>query len=500
MVRIIPALKYKIKNLFSEKTDFTLTSLHEQLNDYEYEIDADTYDDLLLPQFEKKYNKTFTTCGDEVFNHWLRSIKSKEQITALQSDISSLSASPHTAKIEKYLKKIGKQFRGNLTCDLWNGFNIKFWVIDNFYQLYALNILLSFCIFLLNTKILFLPAAFFCIFNLILFVLTNGKISRISGSIHYFLTVCVRLNKILKKTNIKLSIPVPNLREIIKVGGHSFLFRDGFGNTAGDIISLLLDYLRTFFCLELFAYKKVSKIVYKNRDELRRVIYFTGYLDCLLNTVRIMENSETVLSAVAENSSIEFLEIKHPLIEGSVGQSKNLERGVIITGLNMAGKTTFMKSLGLNQLLATSFGFAFAQSYSTRVLSILTSLKINDDILKSQSRYYAEAKRLSSIRERINAQPCLCLIDEILSGTNSDDRIYGATLILKEFASSSKSIILAATHDLSIAENLKELYDLAYFDGEIQDDKLIFDYMLKNGIVSKKNGLLILKLMGIAID
>jgi len=500
MVKTLSALKYTISNLFSEKSDFTLTSLHEQLYDYTYEIDANTYDDLLLPQFEKQYNKTFTSCGDEVFNHWLRSIKSKDQIRTLQTDISSLSDSPHTAKIEKYLKKIGKQFRGNLTSDLWNGFSIKFWVIDKFYLLYTVNILLSFCVFLLNTQVLFFPIAFFFIFNLILFIFTNGKISRISGSIHYFLTVCVRLNKILKKTSIKLSIPVPDLREIIKLGGSSFLFRDGFGNPAGDIISIILDYLRTFFCLELFAYKKASKIVNKNRDELRKVIYFTGYLDCLLNTVRIMENNETVLSTITENYSIEFLEMKHPLIEGSVGQSKNLERGVIITGLNMAGKTTFMKSLGLNQLLATSFGFTFAKNYTTGILSILTSLKINDDILKSQSRYYAEAKRLSFIKEHISALPCLCLIDEILSGTNSDDRIYGASLILKEFASNPQSIIIAATHDSTIAENLKNLYDLVYFDGEIQDDKLIFDYMLKDGIVSKKNGLLILKLLGIAID
>ena len=192
--------------------------------------------------------------------------------------------------------------------------------------------------------------------------------------------------------------------------------------------------------------------------------------------------------------------MKHPLIEGSVGQSKKLERGLIVTGLNMAGKTTFMKSLGLNQLLATSFAFAFAKNYSTTVLSILTSLKINDDILKSQSRYYAEAKRLSFIKEHISAHPCLCLIDEILSGTNSDDRIYGATLILKEFASNPQSFIIAATHDSTIAENATNLYDLVYFDGEIQDDKLIFDYVLKDGIVTKKNGLLILKLLGITID
>ena len=77
MVKTLSALKYTISNLFSEKSDFTLTSLHEQLYDYKYEIDANTYEDLLLPQFEKQYNKTFTSCGDEVFNHWLRSIKSK---------------------------------------------------------------------------------------------------------------------------------------------------------------------------------------------------------------------------------------------------------------------------------------------------------------------------------------------------------------------------------------------------------------------------------------
>ena len=91
---------------------------------------------------------------------------------------------------------------------------------------------------------------------------------------------------------------------------------------------------------------------------------------------------------------------------------------------------------------------------------------------------------------------CLCLIDEILSGTNSEERIYGSTRILNEFAK-NESVLIAATHDTQIAENICSEYAPVYFDGEIDNDKIKFDYKIKEGIVSKKNGLLLLKLLGL---
>ena len=188
--------------------------------------------------------------------------------------------------------------------------------------------------------------------------------------------------------------------------------------------------------------------------------------------------------------------MKQPLVENSVPQTKKISTSLIITGLNMSGKTTFMKSLGLNQLLATSFGFCFAKKYETSVLDILSSITINDELLNGKSRYYAEAERLLLIKQKLNDHDCLCLIDEILSGTNSDDRIYGSTEILREFTKTS-SLIIAATHDIQIANNLTNLYEPVYFDGEIQGNRIEFDYLIKSGIVSKKNGLLILKLLGI---
>lgn len=188
--------------------------------------------------------------------------------------------------------------------------------------------------------------------------------------------------------------------------------------------------------------------------------------------------------------------MKHPLLENSIGQTKEITTNLIVTGLNMSGKTTFMKSLGLNQLLATSFGFCFAERYEAPVLDVLSSISINDALLNGKSRYYAEAERLLVIKQKIQDHQCLCLIDEILSGTNSDERIYGSTKILKDFAK-SKSFLIAATHDTQIAEDLNSLYEPVYFDGEIEGDRIKFDYTIKQGIVSKRNGLLILKLLGV---
>jgi len=471
-------------------------SLHDTLNDQLYRIDEITASDLQLADFEERYDNCITTCGSDLFHHWLYSIKNKEETETIQKDMTTISDSDLLSPLQFLLTKYsGKQKEGCLVRDLWNGFSIQHKLIDNFYLFFFCNIIINTALSILFRKYLVVFILLFLIVNFVFFLITNKYVSHVSASLGYFFSLCNTLRKIDKKTNLKISIPIPDYKKFNKLIKYSFFFKQGIGGpSSGDIVSILIDYLRVFFAFELFSFKKVEKAVLANQKEIQNIYLYIGYIDCLINSINIQKDNQCCLASLSEKTAIKFENIRHPLVENPQGQTRNIQNNLIITGLNMSGKTTFMKAVGINQILGTSFGFCFADSYETCITDILSSICINDSLLNGKSRYYAEAERLVYIKKMIKTHTCLCLIDEILSGTNSEERIEGSTKILTDFAAFN-SILIAATHDTQIATNLAEKYSPVYFDGEIQNDRIIFDYKLKDGIVSKKNGLLILKLL-----
>lgn len=486
------------KNMAS-KLNFENKKLKEVLSDSKYNMDEITASDLLTNDFKESFDQTITSCGESLFDYWIHSIKTKEQIKNIQNDMQKLSAI-NKNKITDYLKKyVGKQNTGNFIRDIWNGFSISHWIIKNYYPLELLNYIFLISLSILFPAKIFLFAILFFMFNMIMYFFTNKHINHITSSVGYFFNLIHVINKIDKKVKDfpTLSIEKPNVNKFKRIEKYYLFFKKGIGGPdSSDLISTLIDYWRIFLGMELFAFKRTEHRILANIEDVRKVYLYVGYIDLLFNNLNIMDEYETCFSKIVDEEKINFEELNHPLVENSISQTKNINSNFIITGLNMSGKTTFMKSLGLNQLLATSFGFAFAKKYECPVLDILSSICINDELLKGKSRYYAEAERLIEIKEKIKEHKCLCLIDEILSGTNSDERIFGSTKILNDFANYN-SILIAATHDIQIAQSLEGKYKPIYFDGEIEGDKIIFDYVIKDGIVSKRNGLLILKLLGI---
>lgn len=489
-----------LQKIFKSKVDYCRVSLHDVLKDELYRIDDITAQDLMLEDFEKKYNHTITSCGSNLFNHWLYTIKDRQQVIQLQKDMQTLCADASFDYIKHCLKKyVGKQKLNNFVRDLWNGFSIYNFVINNFFCLYLFNITLNIALSLFFTKYIAAFIVLFFLLNFLMFLATNRFISHVTSSIGYFLSICYALKKISKKTDLNLLNKTPDYKKFSSLSFYAVFFKDGTGGpSSGDIFSILLDYLRIFFAMELFSFKMVEKTILNNLELVREIYLYTGYIDCLINSDSIIKKCNCCLTEFNEKSrtSIDFENLKNPFIDDCTGQSRSIDRSIIITGLNMSGKTSFMKSVALNQIIATSFGFAFADRYSTQTVDVVSSICINDQLLEGKSRYYAEAERLMNLKETISSHKCLCVIDEILSGTNSEERIFGSTKILLDFAKSD-SLLIAATHDLQIADNIKETYCPVYFDGETVGSRIIFDYVIKDGIVSKKNGLLILKLLGL---
>jgi hypothetical protein len=178
------------------------------------------------------------------------------------------------------------------------------------------------------------------------------------------------------------------------------------------------------------------------------------------------------------------------------------EELMLITGSNMAGKSTYLRSIGVNTVLAMAGAPVCATSFSLSPVQIISSMRIADNLEESTSTFYAELKKLKAIIDRVNAgEKIFILLDEILRGTNSLDRHTGSVALVKQLIN-HKAACIIATHDVELAK-LKDLYPdniLNYhFDVQVANDELYFDYKLKEGICTSLNASILMKKIGIEL-
>jgi DNA mismatch repair ATPase MutS len=202
---------------------------------------------------------------------------------------------------------------------------------------------------------------------------------------------------------------------------------------------------------------------------------------------------------------IEAHDLGHPLIpedenisnDVSIGNSQTI---MIITGANMAGKSTFLRSLGVNLVLALSGSVVCAKSLHCPVINIRTGMRTADSLKEHQSYFYAELNRLKVIMEDLRSdKPLVILLDEILKGTNSTDKQLGSIALVKQLIP-HPCLSVIATHDLALGELEQEYPNQIKnfcFEATIGNDKLSFDYKLRPGVAQKMNATYLMEKMGI---
>ncbi len=217
------------------------------------------------------------------------------------------------------------------------------------------------------------------------------------------------------------------------------------------------------------------------------------------------ENTFPVLSN--KDFFIDAKDMGHPMILKPQRVNNDIkfdswQNFVIITGANMAGKSTFLRTLGTNIILASMGASVSAKYFEWSPVQIFTSLRTKDSLDKNESYFFAELKRLKNIIDRLNnKQPLFIILDEILKGTNSKDKQSGSMQLIEQLIGLNASGIIA-THDLILGELInsypKNIINKR-FEVEIVDDKLVFDYRLKEGVSKNMNATFLMKKMGITI-
>lgn len=233
-----------------------------------------------------------------------------------------------------------------------------------------------------------------------------------------------------------------------------------------------------------------------------------GWLDVLgqfeaLNSVAHFSflNPAYAFPAINEEHQIDFEDLGHPLIDQTyrVNNSISFNKGsyYILTGSNMSGKSTFLRALGVNMVLTQMGAPVCAVKATVHPVPILVSMRLADSLSESTSYFFAEVKRLKKIMERLDRDHGFVLLDEILRGTNSDDKRSGTMAVLQKLITKNATGMIA-THDLEVctlSSSHPEHLSNKRFEVEIVNDELVFDYLLKDGICENKSATFIMKKM-----
>jgi DNA mismatch repair ATPase MutS len=202
---------------------------------------------------------------------------------------------------------------------------------------------------------------------------------------------------------------------------------------------------------------------------------------------------------------LEGEDIGHPLIPAAARVNNDFSlqgkpKIGLVTGSNMAGKSTFLRSLGVNVVLAQMGAPVCAKQMTLSPMKLMSSMRIADNLSENTSTFYAELKKLKSIIEAVNQkEPLFILLDEILRGTNSMDRHKGSEALIHQLVR-QQAVAIIATHDLELAK-LEQLHsgilENYHFDVQVAGEELYFDYRLKHGICNSLNASILMKKIGI---
>lgn len=259
----------------------------------------------------------------------------------------------------------------------------------------------------------------------------------------------------------------------------------------------LFEYVSIYFLLEVQAFFALRDDLLALRPDLQQLFQTLGELDAMQSLASYRSTLERQCRPeFCEELSLEVTGLAHPLLDDAVANSLTLSKGLILTGSNMAGKSTFLRSLGLAALLSQTAVFSPSESYKGPLFQIRSSMSVQDELAEGKSFFHREAENLLAIYKDAQTEaPSLLFVDEILKGTNSAERLAAAIEILRELEG-QRALLCVATHDTALAEALKQGYECWHFTDQQKDGQRSFDYQLKRGIVQTTNALATLEALG----
>ena len=274
----------------------------------------------------------------------------------------------------------------------------------------------------------------------------------------------------------------------------------------GNPLSMLADYLRMSFYLDLIQFNKALRAVRGHLAEIDEMVTLLGQIETAIvigSYRKSLQDNYCIPTIQYGQDAGRYVEIDnayHPLLTNAVKNSIATHKGVLITGSNASGKSTFLRAVAVNAVLSQTIHTCLADRYEAPVLRIYSSMALKDDLLGGQSYYMVEIKSIKRILDQVKQaeqDQChvLCFVDEVLRGTNTVERIAASTQIMKMLAA-EHALCFAATHDVELTKLLDKEYDNYHFEERIEGDDIYFPYKLLKGPATTRNAIALLRMLG----
>jgi hypothetical protein len=470
-------------------------------NDDAFQVVSDrTFQDLDLEDVFKFIDRTVSCVGQQYLYYMMRSIpKGRTRAEKLETLINQfLKNSTLRSDLTEQISKLNSTDAYYITSLFQEKYLQRpswFWLIKTISAVSLVSVILSFVYpQLLIFLILLLPV------NLGIHYWNKNNLYKYGSSIPQLLLLNQTAQKILVKAEFANVSPAlkQSVEMLDRLGWSMSIFRleAKLQSEIGQFVDYVIELIKALFLIEPVLLFTTLKVLDAKREEIRNVFQFVAETDVALSVLNLRESVPFWCAMTpGQDKQMHIREVFHPLIfDGIANDIKLNQKSALLTGSNMSGKTTFIRTVGINAILGQTINTCFAKEFIMPAMQIHSSIRISDDLLSEKSYYFEEVLTVKKLLEASQSHHCnLFLLDELFKGTNSVERIAVGKSVLSYLAQ-GQNLVLVSTHDRELADYLAGAYDLYHFTEVIDQDDIHFDYKIKPGKLTTTNAIRILEL------
>lgn len=465
-------------------------------------IDDITWNDLDMDSVFKSINNTQSSVGEELLYSLLRLPVSDGKILKERLRlIEYFKQNPaERIKIQAILAGLGKKkFLGISNYFLNNGEYASF--KSRIYLALSIAMLISPFACIINLSIGYLCMAVMLAVNALVYYKTKNILESYLEGYGYIVNLINSSKRIagaditaIRKYSGRLKESARKIKSLTINSFYPFFYQ--------TYDYLLLEPLKILFLVELFAFERLAKVISRHKEEIRILYETVGFLDSIISIASYRETLDLCTvpslykSTVSGQPTLFCKDAYHPLLNNPVSNSIYLEKPILITGSNASGKSTFLKTIAINAILAQTIHTCLAREYKSSYYRIFSSMELKEDLAGNESYYIAEIKSLKRIIDHLDDEgPVLCVIDEVLRGTNTIERIAASSEVLISLIRKN-CMCIAATHDIELASILCGKFYNYHFRESFNGNNIVFDYKIYPGKSTTRNAIKLLKILG----
>ncbi|MCR5847507.1 MAG: hypothetical protein K6G75_05250 [Lachnospiraceae bacterium] len=478
-------------------------------NDSDFFVDDITWNDAEGETLYTSINKCYSSCGDEFLYYSLRHINpdiSKEEKDLYVSQTDELIKN-EDLRVNLQLKfamlgKTGKYSVFDYINFLSDVKRIPLIFFFAIWAVYAL-IIASFFFDVTLGVCLLIIWMIVCVF---IYLYNHKKVEEYQTSFEYIVRTLVTAEKVAgmkvpfyEKENKRL-IELRKEMRSVKTSYLSFIKQSNRTGIA-DMMSGISALFNCFFMIDLFFFHLMLKNVTDKDDIYEEIFRILGKMESQISIANLKASFEnTCVPEFSDKKIISGKDMIHPLVKNCVPNSFEEERGMLITGSNASGKSTFLRSVLVNSILSETVFVACAKEFTIKPSELYSSMSLKDSLESGESYYMAEINSIKRIMDaKDSGRQIICFLDEVLRGTNTVDRVAAASEILR-YLTGENVITFAATHDIELTYLIEDVYDNYFFREEMvkeeEKEDIYFSYLINKGRSETRNALLLLKIKG----